>query len=100
MCELVKEDIPFKKRECEVEDALDIFEKIEAWDRFYLLKYLSIPKVTIYNFYGDKVTSVKPELLNGNYSFKVDMSNKQHGTYYIHIVSKDSSITATCLYSG
>lgn len=51
------------------------------------------PKVTIYNFYGDKVTSVKPELMNGNYSFKVDMSNKHHGTYYIHIVSKDSSIT-------
>ena len=52
MSELVSEDIQFTKRECEVEDALDVFEKTGAWDRFYLLKYLSIPKVTIYELLG------------------------------------------------
>jgi uridine kinase len=52
MTELVSKDIRFVKRECEVEDALDIFEKAGAWDRFYLLKYLSIPKVTLYELLG------------------------------------------------
>lgn len=52
MDELVSEDMRFNKRECEVEDALDVFEKTGVRDRFYLLKYLSIPKVTIYGLLG------------------------------------------------
>jgi uridine kinase len=52
MNSLVSENICFKKMECEAEDALDIFEKAGAWDRFYLLKYLGIPKVTIYELLG------------------------------------------------
>ncbi len=51
------------------------------------------PKITVYNFYGDKIYSGKPELNNGVYSAVIDLSKKQKGTYYMQIVSKDSSIT-------
>lgn len=48
MRELVSRDLPFKKSEYEVEDALEIFEKIGAWDRYYLLKYSNFTKTTLY----------------------------------------------------
>ncbi len=48
MRELVKLDIPFEKNEYEVEDALEIFKKIDAWDRYYLLKYSDKTKTIIY----------------------------------------------------
>lgn len=51
----------------------------------------SSPKVEIYNFYGDKVFSGKPVLMNGKYEIKIDLSKKQHGTYYLQIINKSSS---------
>lgn len=53
----------------------------------------SSPKVTVFNFFGDKVISGKPEIAGGKYSIKMDLSTKQHGTYYLQITNKDSSIT-------
>jgi uridine kinase len=52
MRELVDRDIPFEKREVEVEDALDIFHRIGAWDRYHLLRYSGKPKVVVYRL-GD-----------------------------------------------
>ncbi|NOY51219.1 MAG: hypothetical protein GXO88_11755 [Chlorobi bacterium] len=52
------------------------------------------PKVVVYNVYGDKVFSGKPSLMNGNYQLKMDLSKKQHGTYYLMIVSGKSSFTS------
>lgn len=49
MRELVNEDIPFEKREYEIEDALDMFRHIGAWDRYYLLKYIGGSKTLLYN---------------------------------------------------
>lgn len=51
------------------------------------------PKVVIYNVYGDKVFTGKPELMNGKYSLKADLSVKQPGSYYLMIVSGNSSKT-------
>ena len=51
------------------------------------------PRVTVYNYYGEKVTTAKPELLDGKYSTKIDLSSKQHGTYYIMIVQNNMSAT-------
>lgn len=51
------------------------------------------PKVTVYNFYGDKVVTVKPELLGGKYTAKIDLSTKQHGTYYLLFVQNNMSAT-------
>jgi uridine kinase len=48
MRELVDQEIPFEKREMEVEDALDIFHRIGAWDRYYLLRYSGKSKVVVY----------------------------------------------------
>jgi hypothetical protein len=52
------------------------------------------PKVVVYNVYGDKVFSGKPILMNGDYQLKMDLSGKQHGTYYLMIVSGKSSFTS------
>ena len=49
MRDMVARDIPFKKREVEVEEALDIFHRIGAWDRYYLLRYSGRPKVILYS---------------------------------------------------
>jgi hypothetical protein len=51
------------------------------------------PKVDVYNVYGDKVFSEKPDLMNGKYMLKIDLSKKQPGTYYLMIVSGSSSKT-------
>ena len=48
MRKLVAQDLPFEKREVEVEEALDIFYEIGAWDRYYLLRYLGRPKAMLY----------------------------------------------------
>jgi len=45
---LVEQNIPFEKREVEVEDALDTFYRIGAWDRYYLLRYSGRPKAVLY----------------------------------------------------
>ena len=51
------------------------------------------PKVTLYNIYGDKVFSGTPEMKDGKYKITIDLSKKQHGTYYLMIVSGNSSKT-------
>ena len=51
------------------------------------------PSVIVYNVYGDKVFTGKPVLMNGNYEIKIDLSQKQHGTYYWQIIDKNRSFT-------
>ena len=51
------------------------------------------PKVEVYNFFGDKVFSGKPEVVNGTYKVVMDLSQKQHGKYYLQIINKNSSLT-------
>jgi hypothetical protein len=51
------------------------------------------PSIVIYNVYGDKVFTGKPVLMNGKYEIKIDLSQKQHGTYYWQIIDKDRSFT-------
>jgi len=48
MREIVVLDIPIEKQEYEKEEALDIFEKICAWDRYYLLKYSDRTRTIVY----------------------------------------------------
>jgi hypothetical protein len=62
-------------------------------DLSFALKTEGTPKVVVYNFFGDKVFSGKPELMNGHYELKMDLSTKQHGVYYLQIVQKNSSLT-------
>ena len=62
MRELVSRDLPFKKSEYEVEDALEILEKIGAWDRYYLLKYSNFPKTTLYTL-GDCINLAQGPLV-------------------------------------
>ncbi len=59
----------------------------------FVLADTGTPKVTIYNFYGDKIFTGKPELMNGKYVIMMDMSTKQDGTYYLQIVQKNASLT-------
>lgn len=51
------------------------------------------PKVTVFNYFGDKVFSGKPELMNGKYSIRIDLSAKQNGVYYLMVTQKNSSFT-------
>ena len=48
MKEVVEEDLPFEKYEYEVEDALELLQKVGAWDRYYLLKYSDKSKTILY----------------------------------------------------
>jgi len=48
MREMVQQDIPIEKWECEKEEALDMFEEIGAWDRYFLLKYSDKTRTIIY----------------------------------------------------
>ncbi|HUT64608.1 MAG TPA: nucleoside kinase [Spirochaetota bacterium] len=48
MREMVEKDLPFEKCEYEVEDALELLQKIGAWDRYYLLKYSDSTKTVLY----------------------------------------------------
>ncbi len=60
-------------------------------DLAFTLKSEKTPKVIIYNVYGDKVFKGKPELINGNYQIKIDLSTKQHGTYYLQLIVGNAS---------
>jgi hypothetical protein len=51
------------------------------------------PRVEVYNFFGDKVFSSKPEVVDGSYKLVMDLSQKQHGKYYLQIINKNSSLT-------
>lgn len=62
-------------------------------DFSFSLKAEASPKVIVYNVYGDKVFNGKPELMNGSYTIKMDLSAKQHGTYYLQVVLGNSSFT-------
>lgn len=51
------------------------------------------PKITVFNYFGDKVFSGKPELMNGKYVIRIDLSAKQNGVYYLQATQKNSSFT-------
>ena len=51
------------------------------------------PKIVVYNYFGERVYSGKPDYDNGIYSTVIDLSKKQKGTYYLQITSKKSSQT-------
>jgi len=53
----------------------------------------STPKVVVFNYFGDKVFTGKSELMGGKYSIKMDLSKKQHGTYYLQIIVRNASTT-------
>ncbi len=72
---------------------IDIDIKKGMVDLYFKLKEDGNPKVIVYNVYGDKVLSEKPEKMNNQYSIRIDLSEKQHGTYYIMIVDGNSSKT-------
>jgi len=59
----------------------------------YTLQKEKTSKVIVYNVYGDKVFKGKPEVIDGNCKIKIDLSSKQHGTYYLQLVSGNSSLT-------
>lgn len=59
----------------------------------FSLKGEKTPRIIVYNVFGEKVFKGKPELIEGNYQIKIDLSNKQHGTYYLQIVSANTSVT-------
>ncbi len=62
-------------------------------DLTFTMKGEGSPKVDVYNFFGDKVFSGKPEIANGTYKSIIDLSSKQYGTYYLQITNKNSSFT-------
>lgn len=62
-------------------------------DLSFSLQTEGTPKMVVYNFFGDKVFSGKPELMNEKYQIKMDLSSKQHGVYYLQIIQKNSSVT-------
>jgi len=74
-------------------DDIDIDNDDGVIDLSFSLKEEGSPKVTVYNVYGDKVFNGKPELMNNEYQVKIDLSKKQHGTYYLMITSGNSSKT-------
>lgn len=51
------------------------------------------PKVTVFNYFGEKVFSGKPTLMNGKYTIMIDLSAKQNGVYYLQVSQKKSSFT-------
>ncbi len=62
-------------------------------DIAFTLKTEGTPKVIVFNYFGDKVFTGKPEMMNGKYVIKIDLSTKQYGTYFLQVIQKDSSFT-------
>ena len=62
-------------------------------DLIFKLASEGTPKIIVYNYFGDKVFTGKPELMGGEYTIKIDLSKKQYGTYYLQIIQKDASLT-------
>ena len=50
-------------------------------------------KVTVYNYFGDKIYAGKPEMVGDVYQLTIDLSAKQPGTYFIQMVQKNASVT-------
>ena len=59
----------------------------------FMLNTEGTPKVIVFNYFGDKVFSGKPEIMNGKYVIKIDLSTKQYGTYFLQVIQKNSSFT-------
>jgi hypothetical protein len=74
-------------------DEIDVEKEDGVVDLSFSMKGEGNPKVDVYNIYGDKVFSGKPELMNNKYQIKMDLSKKQYGTYYMQIISGSSSKT-------
>lgn len=74
-------------------DDIDIDNNNGVIDLTFKLKGEGSPKVTVYNVYGDKVFNDKPDLMNNAYHTIIDLTQKQHGTYYLMITSGNSSKT-------
>ncbi|MEJ2594908.1 MAG: hypothetical protein P8100_07225, partial [bacterium] len=74
-------------------DEIDIEKENGVVDLSFSMKADGSPKVVVYNIYGDKVLSGKPELMDTKYQLKLDLSKKQHGIYYLMIISGNSSKT-------
>lgn len=90
--ELRDAGIKNKPDRLELED-INIDIKDGVVDLSFVMTVMGSPKVAVYNVYGDKVYSGKPELLNNSYQVKMDLSKKQHGTYYLMIMLGNSSKT-------
>lgn len=85
-------DAGIKNKENRLElNELDIDNENGVIDLSFSMKAEGSPKVSVYNVYGDKVFSGKPALMNSKYEIKMDLSQKQHGTYYLMIVAGDAS---------
>jgi len=50
-------------------------------------------KVLVYNYFGEKVFSGKPEMIGNVFQITIDLSGKQPGTYYLQIVQRKASVT-------
>ena len=74
-------------------DEIDIDNEDGIIDLSFSIAEEGAPKVAVYNVYGDKVFSGKPELMNNKFEIKMDLSKKQFGTYYLQIVFGKSSKT-------
>ncbi len=74
-------------------DEIDIEKDNGVVDLTFSMKAEGSPKVIVYNIYGDKVYNGKPELMDTKYQMKIDLSKKQHGIYYLMIISGNSSKT-------
>jgi len=90
--ELRDAGIKSKPDRLEIDD-IDIENEEGVIDLTFSLNQEGTPKVTVYNVYGDKVFNDKPEMMNNKYHQNIDLSRKQHGTYYLMIVSGNSSKT-------
>lgn len=90
--ELRDAGIKNKPNRLELED-IDIDNDNGVIDLSFSMNAEGSPKVTVYNVYGDKVFNGKPELMNNEYQVKIDLSQKQHGTYYLMITSGNNSKT-------
>ena len=67
MKELVYSKKPFVKQELEIEDALDLFEAKDAWDRYWLIRYQDNPRVTIYTLEDCSIVGQGPLVPNTGY---------------------------------
>ncbi len=76
-----------------VADDFDMDIKDGVVDIEFKLATEGAPKVVVFNYFGEKVFTGKPELMNGQYMIKMDLSAKQHGTYYLQVIQKNSSLT-------
>jgi len=74
-------------------EEIDIENEEGVIELSFVLEQEGSPKVAVYNVYGDKVFSGKPEQLNNKYDIKMDLSKKQFGIYYLQIVDGKSSKT-------